>query len=675
LSTGAYFVGSAALVVGLLAVGNGAWRLRGALLPAWTDGRGRLVEIVMAVTAIVTVAQLLGSFHAFSRGPMLIGTIAVGELMWFAATRVHRPAAVPDAIGVDVREEPRREVWVAVVAIAIVGAQWAVHTIGSLNTGMLQPDTLWYHSPFAARFVQEHAFVHLGNLGYESSRAFPFDSELVHAILILPFNRDVLSPLVNLGWAALTLLAAWCIGRTRGVGALAVIGATIVLAVPVMADIEPGQASNDLMCTAFLLCAVALLLLAEGALVPTALGGLAAALALGTKLTGAAVVGTITIGLLIVAIRHRRFGVALAWLLGLLPGAYWFVRNWVGQGNPLPWFGVKIGPITLTKTIHEPPSSLISLASRSGWNHVYLPGLEEAFGMMWWFVGALFLAGTVILIARGPGAIARILGFASLAGGIAYASAPLTGGFGFVFNVRYLAPSMIITLVVLPFHLANTNENTRWWVALGGAGLVLLDGIVAPGNNLTAWPTDYLVQGILVALAGLALWFVLRHRTWRRPAIAGGVAIVLAVLAFWPLQRHYEERRYVATSLTQDLPDNFFRNVHDARVGVFGTFTYPMFGVDLSNRVEQLEAPRTTSALERCRLTRAMLADNYDYIVITANLGFVGLVVPPVSEQVFSGDPAATVVARDQVNQVLHITRALNPSLCTEPRGLTAQTG
>jgi hypothetical protein len=68
-------------------------------------------------------------------------------------------------------------------------------------------------------------------------------------MLILPFNRDVLSPLVNLGWAALTLLAAWCIGRTRGVGALAVIGATIVLAVPVMADIEPGQASNDLMCT------------------------------------------------------------------------------------------------------------------------------------------------------------------------------------------------------------------------------------------------------------------------------------------------------------------------------------------------------------------------------------------------------------------------------------------
>jgi hypothetical protein len=674
LSTGAYFVGSVALVVALLAIGNGARRLRDALLPDWTDARGRLVEVVIAVTAIVSIAQVLGSFHAFSRGPMLIVTIAVGELMWFAATHIHRPAAAGIEISADTRPEPRREMWVAVIAVAIVGAQWAVHTIGSLNTGMLQPDTLWYHAPFAARFVQEHAFVHLGNLGYESSRSFPFDSELVHAILILPFNRDVLSPLVNLGWAALTLLAAWCIGRTRGVGALAVIGATIVLAVPVMADIEPGQASNDLMCSAFLLTAVALLLLADGALVPTAIGGLAAALALGTKLTGAAVVGTITIGLLVVAIRHRRFNVALAWMAGLLPGAYWFVRNWVGQGNPLPWFGVKIGPIAFTKTIHEPPSSLISLASRSGWNHVYLPGLEEAFGMMWWLVGAVFLAGTVLLIVRGPGAIGRILGVAALVGGIAYASAPLTGGFGFVFNVRYLAPSMIITLVVLPFHLANAKAEVRWWIALGGAALVLIDGIVAPGNNLTAWPTDYLAQGILVALAGLALWLLLRGTTWR-PVVAGGVAIVLAVVIFWPIQRHYEQRRYVATSLTQDLPDSFFRNVHDARVGVFGTFTYPMFGLDLSNRVEQLEAPRTTSALERCRLTRAMLAGKYDYIVITANLGFVGLAVPPVSEQVFTGDPAATVVARDRVNQVLHITSALDPSLCTEPGGLAAQTG
>jgi hypothetical protein len=675
LSTGAYFLGSVALVLALLAIGNGAWRLRAALLPSWTDARGRLVEIVIAVTAILSVAQVLGSFHAFSRGPMLITTIAVGELMWFAATRIQRPASASAEIGTDAPPEPRREVWVAVGAVAIVGAQWAVHTIGSLNTGMLQPDTLWYHSPFAARFVQEHAFVHLGNLGYESSRSFPFNSELVHAILILPFNRDVLSPLINLGWAALTLLAAWCIGRTRGVGALAVIGATIVLALPVMADVEPGQASNDLMCSAFLLTGVALLLLADGAVVPTAIGGLAAALALGTKLTGAAVVGTITIGLIVVAVRNRRFSVALAWLAGLLPGAYWFVRNWVGQGNPLPWFGVKLGPIEFTKSIHEQPSSLISLASRSGWNHVYLPGLAEAFGMMWWLVGAIFLAGTVILIVRGPGAIGRILGFAALAGGIAYASAPLTGGFGFVFNLRYLAPSMLITFAVLPFHVVHAKANTRWWIALGGAALVLIDGIFAPGDNLTAWPTDYLLQGILVALAGLALWLLLRGTTWGRPAIAGGVAIAMAFVVFWPIQRHYEQRRYMRTSLTQDLPDRYFRNVRHARVGVFGTYTYPMFGLDLSNRVEQLEAPNTTSALDRCRLTRTMLTGKFDYIVITANLGLVGLAVPPVSEQVFTGDPGATVVANDRVNSVIRLTGVLNPNLCSGTGGLTAQTG
>src|SRR5664279_6041709 len=76
---------------------------------------------------------------------------------------------------------------------------------------------------------------------------------------MLAFGRDVLSPLLNLGWFIGCLAAAWCIGRPYRVAAWSLALAAIALSVPALAD-QAGEARNDVVGIFFLLAAVAVAL-------------------------------------------------------------------------------------------------------------------------------------------------------------------------------------------------------------------------------------------------------------------------------------------------------------------------------------------------------------------------------------------------------------------------------
>ena len=71
---------------------------------------------------------------------------------------------------------------------------------------MDRADTLWYHMPLATRFVRR---AHLGAIDHFDpiffASFYPANSEVVHASAILAFGRDIVSPLLNLGWLALGL--------------------------------------------------------------------------------------------------------------------------------------------------------------------------------------------------------------------------------------------------------------------------------------------------------------------------------------------------------------------------------------------------------------------------------------------------------------------------------------
>ena len=72
-------------------------------------------------------------------------------------------------------------------------------------------------------------------------------------------DTDLLSPLVNLGWLAASLLAAWCIGRPYAVGAVTALGAAVVLDSEMLVASQAGNAPNDIAGIFFLLAVVAFL--------------------------------------------------------------------------------------------------------------------------------------------------------------------------------------------------------------------------------------------------------------------------------------------------------------------------------------------------------------------------------------------------------------------------------
>ena len=119
-----------------------------------------------------------------------------------------------------------------------------VPTLSTLASGMDRTDSLWYHLPLAARFVQT------GDLGQH----LLLRPDLPRVVLSRRTPRwptrsgccsstaTSLSPLINLGWLAVALLAAWCIGRPYGLGPQALIGASIALGSQSLVEFQAGEA-------------------------------------------------------------------------------------------------------------------------------------------------------------------------------------------------------------------------------------------------------------------------------------------------------------------------------------------------------------------------------------------------------------------------------------------------
>jgi hypothetical protein len=239
-----------------------------------------------------------------------------------------------------------------------------------------------------------------------------------------------------------------------------------------------------------------------------------------------------------------------------------------------------------------------------------------------------------------------------LAGALTYVVTPLTGGPGFVFNLRYLAPALLIGFSVLPLALATADTRVRSGAAAGLLALVALCIAVHPGDLLPAWPPDHVVIGVVatvaaVAVTGLAI-FVLRALSPGPALRMTAVALVVAVgvVVAWPIERRFLEHRYVAAGLEDDAVNAYFRDVRDTRVAVFGTNTYPMFGLDLSNEAVQLELPGgTQTPADGCRRTMSLLQDGYRYVVLTPSYGFDASRRP--NEQWFAADSTFTEVERD----------------------------
>lgn len=698
MSRGEYVLGSLELILLVGALGIAAYRVRAMLLPDWSRSPARLVEVVVGLAAFTMIAELLGVIGLLKEGALLLAAVLAGvtaEVLYRRRMEGARerggdrwmPTATPLILA-----------GAAIAALAM--ARWLIPTQAFLDQGMWAFDTMHYHLPLAARFAQAGSLTSLHFLDpVNLAWFFPANSELLHTAGILVFDRDIVSPLINLGWLALAMLAAWCIGRPYGVAPLSLAAAAIVLVTPALLARQPGNAHTDIAAIALLLASAAILLTAfpgervgrarpgPGSLAAVVPAALAAGLAAGTKLNLLAPVIALTVAVLLVTPRGARRRAAWAWFLPLLAtGAFWYLRNLFSAGNPLPFFE-RAGPIGLPapeRVVERRPDNAVAhyLTDTEVWDSFFFPGLDTAFGPLWVAVLILAYAGIVGAVLRGDSPMRRALAITALAGSLAYLFTPhsaagLEGSPAFFgTNLRWIIPMLALGLALLPTLPWARFEPIRLPL-LAAVGVVLLY-TVALGVS-----TDdpYFGGSVAVALAAVAIGAGLTLFAGRiRPAelaVSVGLVGVLAISLYWGEADEYLDRRYASVWSSQRVSESFrwAEAVSDARIGIAGTtaafLQYGYYGDDISNVVEYIGRPEPHggfSPIESCQEWRERVnGGDYDYLVTSPTIN-----PNDASRQGFApeaswleSEPAVREILRDGDLTVHEVTGRLDPRGCT----------
>lgn len=258
MSLSQYLLGAAELAVMAASLGLGAYYLRALLVPAWTGALARLAEIVLALSGLIVISECLGLFKLLEEVPLLFACAVVGLGVAYWARRRDPMAEHHEFPAV---RPSTAMLAVAIAASALIVAHWAEPSQEALDTGMYYQDTTWYHMSFSGRFAQtgEVGPLHLTDPLKLTAWYYPQNSELLHAIPMVAFGNDFVSPLINLAFLAVSLLAAWCIGRPYAVGAATLLGAGVILDSEMMVGSQAGNAPNDILGLFFLLCILAFL--------------------------------------------------------------------------------------------------------------------------------------------------------------------------------------------------------------------------------------------------------------------------------------------------------------------------------------------------------------------------------------------------------------------------------
>ncbi len=745
LGPGRYLLGVAEIAVLIGFALLGASRVRSRLLPQLGGAPACLATAVLALALLIWVAEILGTFSLFKPLPYLFAVAASGLLLRFL---IAEDLSVPPAGGVgagvprgaEARQRrapwgmpPRQDPpagtsspsavapWIALVIAAVAVVHFGAGVEARLSTGMTGFDSTWYHGPFAAGFFQSGDTWNLHFIAPQFLAWFyPANGEIFHAVGMMAFGRDLLSPLLNLGWFVGCLVAAWCIGRPYRVAPFSLGLAAIALSVPALSD-QAGEARNDVVGIFFLLAAVAIALNARagergerqagrgegsgrrwgpkngadgdasrglplGALVAV---GLSAGLAAGTKLNFLLPAAVLVVGLAGIVQRGGRWrALWVSALAALAGGGYWYLRNLVHGGNPLPWIH-HLGPISLPAPQQalggrETHSVLGYLTDGGVWSDWFLPGLHHGLWVVWPLLGAAALAGLLLCLLPDretsgggdrsrPGRAPRTAGSSSpleegeprawwqrldpvltvaalvgLATALSWLVAPTSASGpdgmprGFESGLRYLAPALVLGLALFP----ATPLLRDFFASFGVRQSFGSHSATKDCRTRSGLPA----RRLIAALAAIGL--------------------LLAIAIGYPVQRHYLQSRYANPSFTTPGLDAAFawaRDVSGARIATTSTRQYPFFGTDLSNHVQFVgeetahggfEAPTT------CRAWRhAIDAGHYDYVIATRDR--LEPNKPPYPPQArWTEGPGAKVILRRPPTVVFQLTDRLDPSAC-----------
>jgi hypothetical protein len=720
IGAGSYILSVALIAALALSLAFSAIRIRRRLLPDWTGAPARLVEAILAIALLTWLSELIGTFDLFRDWALVASSLLLaGAIAW----RFPAPEAAP-AGGVEgpptSASPPAGQMLlnlITVGVIALVFAHWGLTTKDALDRGIFNFDSLWYHMPFAAEMAQSHSVTGLHHTETVLTNWFyPQNSELLHAVGILLTDRDTLSLFLNFGWLAIAFIAAWCIGRPYGRGHLAVVAAAIVLECHTLVVREPGAAKNDLMAAALLLAAIAILVSAwrpgEGRRSlpvgwPLAAAGLATGMAVGTKVTAFAMAAALTVAAVAPATGRRRQAAAWWFLPALAGGGFWYLRNLIAAGNPLPQIE-SLGPLALPHPERlqsgRPDFSIAHYATDTGvWRDYFGPGLEHAFGVLWPLVVGGAVVGAVLALLAGGERIVRWSGGVALFGMLAYLFTPLSASgaegdpVGFAINIRFAIPALLAGAALLALapglshdgeqrpregHPAAARLSRAGWALLGA----LLATLVVTNRADTVLRDPERLFGLLVAVLVVLLPAALllaRRRGGSPGAIAAGLAVLLLATAAigYSVQREYLGDRFRNENPDTSIPGmsldsayRWARDVEDSRIGLAGTSAgflgYGFYGTDLSNRVIYLgeEGPHGAfNAIPTCRGFReALNAADLDYLVTAPFLNFIHPDQPVPSPETgwLRGEGAIEPLDRSGRVTVWRVDGELDPMAC-----------
>jgi hypothetical protein len=661
----ASYIGGCFAVIGIVsALGLGGYWLRRWIVPEFSGALARLADATIGTGLLVLSLELLGSLSILRLGWIVVVCIGVGLLAallgWSKAPREGREVSAPQVQAI--------ALLIALGVASFTVAEWTFPSQLSLDAGMFGGDTTWYHMPFAARFAQEHSIVHLHFTDPLRLAAwfYPQSSELVHGSAIVIFKSDWLSPLINLFWLAIALLAAWCVGRPYKVGPATLVAGAIVLDAGVMIETQPGEGRNDIMGLAFLLAFAAFLINAhqrrapaEGTAVqdapergaplldrgPLVIAGIAAGLAISVKFTFLIPVVAIGLGVIVFSGRGRRM--TTAWVLGLstfVIGSYWYVRAAIKTGgNPIPTTG--LGPLNLPQPDQMPldprPRFAVAhyLTEPTIYRKWFFPQLDNAFGPLWPLILIVAVAAAVYIAWRSRNVILRVVALAALATALVYLVTPLTAAgqegspTGFFTNTRYLVPGLVLAMVLVPIARPLRAPDRRAWQTL------LFFTVVYAITVLTTprWYPGFIVGTVFLTLALVwapaGLGFARSRRLVGRAAVTAAAAavVLLAVVLGRAQEVQYVKHHY--TNVKPFLDDGgprkayeFAHSQHDKRIGIAGSGEiffgqYGFFGANLDNYVQYIGVPGpdgTYRLATTCRqFKRRINAGDYDYLIIS----------------------------------------------------------
>lgn len=680
-----YLLGIVLLTAVVVPVAFASTTVRRLILPDWTGAVAWLAGSVIFLALLFFIMQVLGTFGLFSRAPIVVACLATG-LGAGAVRRRRRPQPAPPRV--PARSLDRR--WVLGVAVAAVGlaaTPWLLSTWSVLHAGIGGPDSVYYHLPFAARFAQSGRITQLHFAGLVDETPFdPENSELVHALGMVLFHRDVLSPLLNLLWFAFAGLAAWCVGQRRGAAPATLAAMALLLAGPLFVQFDAGQATNDAADVGLLLAAVALILHGGGGgdgrrRAALALAAAAAGLGLSNKLSLVIPVAALTIAVAVWNPRASRRAALQVWLPCVaLTGSFWYLRNLFRTGSPLPSLALGLGPISLPHPHLALRGETVAghLFESHMWSSQFFPGLHGAFGAVWPLTLGLAVAGIVTALASRDRLLVALAGTAVVSF-LAYLRTPEgIGGPAFIFriNLRFLFPALVIGLVLLPLAPVLATATRQLVLTVG-----LLAAVVA---TQASYAHVFHPRVLLFVLLGAVLLLVglMVDQSWRArvPGPAGAVAIaaiiVTGVAVGGRVQHTYLALRYrhggsPAPFGLEHISILYHWADHTSGMKIaVGGFVqqYPLYGRDLSNDVRSvvIAGPHGQFSLpSTCAQWRRALNDgHYDYVAIAPSLFFP--VVP--REALWTrGDPAVRVVVGDRLATVFRITGRLHPERCPAP--------